>query len=751
MKKAIKRSWPYLFIFFCILAFFRESLLPPEGKIIYGSDLNDQFFFWKSFFVESIKQGQIPFWNPYSFSGTPFLAHPSVSPFYPLNLIFLIFPINLAFSLFLFVHLLFASYFMFWFAGKKLDTVSSLVSAVIFSLSGFFAARIFSGHIDIISTVSYMPLVFGSITSAINSRDKRYIFLSVISLTLMILAGYQFAVLITLEMVLIYLMFNVLISEVKLKIVRGLRQILVFLFIVICSYGLSAVQFLPTYEFVRNSIRSEGLPYGLVTWGSYSFSTFKLFISPFYFGNPFPESYSYVGPGPNFFELFFFVGRSTLILIAISFTVFLYNLVFKKKMTMTGYRTGLTHQTPMNHKTSGVKSLDTARLRKSCSEWIFVFISILFFSALAMGKNLPFHKLFYNLFFPYRMFRFPPQHLMAVSFILSYLAGYAMVFLRDRRLKIVIVLIITSELLLFGKQFIRTANIPTKGFDQALTSRLGGNEGIYRVLPDYPVVSSVRKKIDFEASSYYKIYSTSGYNPIILDNYYKFVDKANGAANLSLPYYNVEIPPPNPKRSYIDFLNVRYILVDPDFDQLKGDLPDDFRLLSEQPGYKLIENTSYTQRFFLTKDIRYYRNFDEVGKILVEDKLNLSNQVLIKKENSNISLSSDCVLQEDDSVEIVRYDQNNILLKVRNSCDAVLSSSEVYYPGWKAKIDGKVQNIILSNYAFRSLFIPKGDHTVEFYYRPTIYYVGGAVSLTTATFLLGIFWKLKGKKQEEKS
>jgi uncharacterized membrane protein YfhO len=50
--------------------------------------------------------------------------------------------------------------------------------------------------------------------------------------------------------------------------------------------------------------------------------------------------------------------------------------------------------------------------------------------------------------------------------------------------------------------------------------------------------------------------------------------------------------------------------------------------------------------------------------------------------------------------------------------------SDVYYPGWVATVDGVETPIHRTNYAFRSVSVPAGDHIVTFTYRPASFRYG---------------------------
>ena len=43
----------------------------------------------------------------------------------------------------------------------------------------------------------------------------------------------------------------------------------------------------------------------------------------------------------------------------------------------------------------------------------------------------------------------------------------------------------------------------------------------------------------------------------------------------------------------------------------------------------------------------------------------------------------------------------------------------MFYPGWKAEINGKKSEIYRVDFILRGLFIPKGDNKIKFYFDPT--------------------------------
>lgn len=699
--KSVVKYIPYLFFFLLTIIYFKNVFFLPPGKIIFGMDTADQFFFWKSYLTDNLRQGIIPFWNPYSFSGTPFLAHPSVAPFYPFTLIFFIRPMGNALLIYLFIHLLLAAIFSYICFRDKIDTVAALTGSIVFTFSALLAARIYSGHLDIISTIIWIPLVYHSFVGFYETHARKYFLLSVTSLTLQILAGYQFVVLLTLELLGLFVIYHLITlysRNLRRSIPGILSTLLIFAGIVIAAYGISAIQILPTLELVGNSIRSGGLPYDLAKWGSYNFDTFRLFLNPSYYGSPFGENYSYFGPGPNFFELIYFIGKIPLVLIAIDFFLAYVRLI---------------------------------RRKKAADYILFYCFSIIIFMAIALGGNFFFHQILYQFVPFYQMFRIPAQHLIIVVFILSLLVSKALFTLKNKYLRIALLVLIVFELFSYNQKFIRTADLPTANFDQKLINLFKNERTPARILINYPVTSRVRSDIDFEASAYYQLFSTGGYNPIILKNYYQFIDLLNQSPASSIPYYNVEIPPLKTNAENLDFLNTKYLLADKLDDTVEETKNSKYSVISEGINYRLYLNRDFSQRFFLVYSPIYYLNPDEERELFLNKNIMLKKDVLLKGiANTNDTISNNCD-HTSDSVQMLDYQINKIKLSVSTNCGGWLSSSEIYYPGWKAKLDGKPINILLSNKAFRTIFVPKGNHSLEYYYDPVIYKLGLIVTITS--------------------
>ena|SRR5437899_2370142 len=67
-------------------------------------------------------------------------------------------------------------------------------------------------------------------------------------------------------------------------------------------------------------------------------------------------------------------------------------------------------------------------------------------------------------------------------------------------------------------------------------------------------------------------------------------------------------------------------------------------------------------------------------------------------------------------VSVTRYDLQRIDLRTRNPQAGFLVLSEVYYPGWIARVDGVETPIHRVNSTLRGLEVPAGDHEISYVY-----------------------------------
>jgi hypothetical protein len=90
------------------------------------------------------------------------------------------------------------------------------------------------------------------------------------------------------------------------------------------------------------------------------------------------------------------------------------------------------------------------------------------------------------------------------------------------------------------------------------------------------------------------------------------------------------------------------------------------------------------------------------------------------------------------AVAVTAISDTRIALDARAETGSFLILSDVYYPGWRAYVDGRPTHIYQTDYLLRGVVIPPGRHSVEFVFRPRSSYVGLGLSAISAVGVLAV-------------
>ena len=186
--KGVKATdfWAVLTLFFASLLFFYDLF---DGRyLLTERDLGPYFIPPRFFWVESIKMGDFPLWDPYQFSGHPFFANPQYGILYPFNGLFFILPFDVAFNSIIILHFFLGGFFTYLLLRDlKASSTGSIISGLIFMLSGY----LLSVHslLTILLSVIWTPLIMMIFRRSLVSRRFKDAFLTAIFITLSFLGG----------------------------------------------------------------------------------------------------------------------------------------------------------------------------------------------------------------------------------------------------------------------------------------------------------------------------------------------------------------------------------------------------------------------------------------------------------------------------------------------------------------------------------------------------------------------------------
>jgi len=118
----------------------------------------------------------------------------------------------------------------------------------------------------------------------------------------------------------------------------------------------------------------------------------------------------------------------------------------------------------------------------------------------------------------------------------------------------------------------------------------------------------------------------------------------------------------------------------------------------------------------------------------------LISTVTVYDVNNIDSFLSKLVKEPNAEANILNYTSNRIVVHVRsNNSHMFLVASEVYYPGWKAYLNGEETPIMIANSILRSIYLDRpGEYEVTFDYLPSSFLVGyfiSGISILSLLFL----------------
>jgi hypothetical protein len=90
-------------------------------------------------------------------------------------------------------------------------------------------------------------------------------------------------------------------------------------------------------------------------------------------------------------------------------------------------------------------------------------------------------------------------------------------------------------------------------------------------------------------------------------------------------------------------------------------------------------------------------------------------------------------------VSIRKYEDMRVELRANMQSPGIVVLTDTHYPGWKAYLDGKRVDIHLTDYVFRGVVVPAGEHTIVYKYDPASFKLGAAAAILTVLGFAGWF------------
>lgn len=149
---------------FTALAFalFAPFLFAADGWVASSpiGDITRYFVFVRGYYAEEILSGRLPLWSPNLFSGFPFAGTFQTAIFHPLNVIYLLLPLQTALNADLMIHVaLFGTFTFVWLHGRGLAPPAAAFGGLMVALGAPTFLRVLAGQLTVLGTLAWLPLL----------------------------------------------------------------------------------------------------------------------------------------------------------------------------------------------------------------------------------------------------------------------------------------------------------------------------------------------------------------------------------------------------------------------------------------------------------------------------------------------------------------------------------------------------------------------------------------------------------------
>jgi hypothetical protein len=752
ISKMWRTIWPLVALALLCAAFFWDVFWLPQDRIVAGNDLTDMFFLWLRFADNSIEQGQLPLWNPYVFSGLPFVANPQPALFYPPTWLVFLMPISKALGLIIVLHVWLAGVGMYaWLRTEGASTKGALLGGTVFAFSGYFFARVQAGHLGVVTTGTWLPFLLWAYRRAVTRRSWSLAVMGGLPVGLSILTGHTASFVYVALGLVAYAAFCAWDCWREERSARAVVFPLVWLGVMLLvGLVLAAVQLLPMVELVVRSTRQATSSYNFATRFSWPPGYLLTLLIPNFFGEP--THTGYWGEG-IYEEFIFYIGVLPLLLALLglrlrhrlkpflaalglgalllalgeygSLHLIFYRFVPLFQMGRAPARAGflfmLAAATLTGLTTTALQSTardERERLLRPLGRWLVLAVAagalvviVAGFAAFAVGREASPGTA--------RLWHTANQTaLFLILFLLAYalLAAWRCVTSVRAGLWLLALGLVVLDLWTFDNRVVEPVDVGRnevwRAVKKAVDDHVGDRQAV-RVLPwglnDFEQNGCMR----------YELRSVLGYDPLYLQRYDEFISSV-----------------PDPRARTYDLLNVGYLVTTTPQNLSEPGRP---RLVLERDGVRVYERPNALPRAWVTQQVEV---IDDAGVLARIHDPDFDPHMTALVESPVVC--GDMDREEASEVEIVHYEGNRIEAQVRGG-GGLLIFSEVDYPGWYAAVDGFPARLIRTDYLLRALCVPAGEHQVVLTYDPPLLKIGLAITVLTLLSVIGVAaWRLFG-------
>jgi hypothetical protein len=226
------------------------------------------------------------------------------------------------------------------------------------------------------------------------------------------------------------------------------------------------------------------------------------------------------------------------------------------------------------------------------------------------------------------------------------------------------------------------------------------------------------------------VWMTTDYEPLCdrrQDRWIRFL----GVPDLPLSVCYLVLPLTSATQPFLRLAGVRFYLVADQENRPSPEVLAGWRPLRHADGVSLYEDPHALPRAFVVGRVEVEPDPERVLERM--RSADLAKIALVEEPLPEPLAASDA--QEPGHATIVLYEPNRVAVRTASDAGGLLVLTDRWFPGWRARVDGRPVAILRTDYLYRGVAVPAGEHVVEFIYHPRSFLLGG---LGSALGVLGV-------------
>jgi uncharacterized membrane protein YfhO len=307
----------------------------------------------------------------------------------------------------------------------------------------------------------------------------------------------------------------------------------------------------------------------------------------------------------------------------------------------------------------------------------------------------------------------------------SALLFFAMAFLlyAFRRKKIsvkvfmfVLIGIAVMDLGLYSRQFVKSHEYKISEVKKKLATRVSENPEPGRAITSRPLFAS-------NDGSRYGFETINGYDPLVLERYILYLQASQ------------RIPPDrhvlttnflrNSNHKFLEMLNVKYAFM----------------------GNAVTKLDTFLPRVTLASKA-VVKSADDILPFMESEAFDPRTTVVLEPKDRHHVISNHTTGSFEGACRLIEYENEILKIESSSSGPCYLVLSEIFYPGWIAKVDGKKVPVLRGNYMFRVIPLGEGNHEIEMRFVSRPFRMGLIVTLSTLIASIVLLFLTQRRKSE---